>query len=155
MTTVRWTQALPAHPEVLGAPSVFSHVTDGQHAPHGAVAVLLQVLVDQPVEAHAQLRQHRVHVLAVHGLPHVLHLPADVDAHLGAGLAGGKRSRESGDPSRCLVCGLGALLELTVVYWIMTLFSSSGLKSVFFCSVARMYFIWPTIQLIVLRTRRK
>ena len=32
----------------------------------------------------------------------------------------------------------------------MTLFSSSGLKSVFFCSVARMCFIWPTMQFSVL-----
>lgn len=37
----------------------------------------------------------------------------------------------------------------------MTLFSSSGLKSVFFCSVARMYFICPTIQFIVLEKETK
>lgn len=54
-----------------------------------------------------------------------------------------------------LVCSLRVLLQLTVVYWIMTLFSSSGLKSVFFCSVARMCFICPTIQFIVLRKRKK
>lgn len=46
-------------------------------------------------------------------------------------------------------------LWLTVVYWIMTLFSSSGLKSVFFCSVARMCFICPTMQFIVLWKSRK
>lgn len=40
---------------------------------------------------------------------------------------------------------------LTVVYCIMTLFSSSGLKSVFFCSVARMCFIWPIMQFNVLK----
>lgn len=44
--------------------------------------------------------------------------------------------------------------SLAVVYWIMTLFSSSGLKSVFFCSVARTCFICPTMQLIVLRDRK-
>ncbi|TNN56872.1 hypothetical protein EYF80_032862 [Liparis tanakae] len=81
----------PAHPEALGASSVFRHVADGQHAPHGAVAVLLQVLVDEPVETNAQLRQHRVHVFPVHGLPHVLHLPTDVGADLRAGLPGGER----------------------------------------------------------------
>lgn len=40
--------------------------------------------------------------------------------------------------------------SLTVVYWIITLFSSSGLKSVFFCSVAKMCFICPTMQFSVL-----
>lgn len=52
----------------------------------------------------------------------------------------------------CFACDLGdgGLVSLTVVYWIMTLFSSSGLKSVFFCSVARMCFICPTMQFIVL-----
>lgn len=44
--------------------------------------------------------------------------------------------------------------SLTVVYWIMTLFSSSGLKSVFFWSVDRMCFIWPTMQFSVLETDR-
>lgn len=44
---------------------------------------------------------------------------------------------------------------LTVVYWIMTLFSSSGLKSVFFCSVAKMCFICPTMQFIVLCVAEK
>lgn len=56
-------------------------------------------------------------------------------------------------------CGFAALLlfacelcgaYLTVVYWIMTLFSSSGLKSVFFCSVAKICFICPTMQFSVL-----
>lgn len=51
--------------------------------------------MDEPVETDAQLRQHRVHVFAIHGLPHVLHLPADVHADLGAGLVweGGLRIR--------------------------------------------------------------
>lgn len=44
--------------------------------------------MDEPVETDAQLRQHRVHVFAIHGLPHVLHLPADVHAYFGAGLVG-------------------------------------------------------------------
>lgn len=46
-------------------------------------------------------------------------------------------------------------MSLTVVYWIMTLFSSSGLKSVFFCSVAKICFICPTMQFIVLRVAEK
>lgn len=84
------------HPEVLGAPSVLGHVADGQHASHGAVAVLLQVLVDEPVETDTQLRQDCVHVLPVHGLPHVLHLPTDVGTDLGAGLRG--RDADKGAP---------------------------------------------------------
>lgn len=75
-----------SHPEVLGTFAVLGHVADGQHASHGAVAVLLQVLVDEAVETHTQLRQNCVHVLTVHGLPHTLHLPTYVHTHLGAGL---------------------------------------------------------------------
>lgn len=52
----------------------------------------------------------------------------------------------------CFVLHAGTVqaVLLTVVYWIMTLFSSSGLKSVFFCSVAKICFICPTMQFSVL-----
>lgn len=50
----------------------------------------------------------------------------------------------------CELSGSTGLPSLTVVYWIMTLFSSSGLKSVFFCSVVRICFICPTMQFNVL-----
>lgn len=142
--------------------------------------------MDEPVETDAQLRQHCVHVLPVHGLPHVLHLPTDVGTDLGAGLRR-RRGRRGGGQKRVALkqagnsrssaffcfakklCssvrdlkvasadlfsfarGHGAGSLLTVVYWIMTLFSSSGLKSVFFCSVAKICFICPTMQFSVLR----
>lgn len=51
--------------------------------------------MDEPMETNAQLRQHRIHIFPIHGLPHVLHLPTDVGAYLGASLPEGETDRES------------------------------------------------------------
>lgn len=52
--------------------------------------------MDESVETDTQLRQHRVYIFPIHGLPHVLHLPTDVGTHLGAGLPGGGGDMEQG-----------------------------------------------------------
>lgn len=120
--------------------------------------------MDESVETHAQLRQHRVHILPIHGLPHVLHLPTDIGADFGAGLrsgrdggGGGVQGGENVKKRHDVRTGRIDVRFpfLTAVYWIMTLFSSSGLKSVFLCSVAKMCFICPTMQFSVLSGQKR
>lgn len=76
----------PPYPEVFGTAAVLCHVTDGQHASHGRVAELLQVLMDEPVKAYTQFSQHCVHILSIHRPPHTLHLLTHVGTYLRARL---------------------------------------------------------------------
>lgn len=139
--------------EVFGTAAVLCHITDGQHASHRRVAKLLQMLMDEPVKAYTQLSQHSVHIFSIHRPPYTLHLLTHVGTYLRACLGTHRKNTATSCQMQMRTnLEMTNLILLTVVYCsaLIALFSSSGLKSVFFCSVTRMYFIWPIMQFSVL-----
>lgn len=166
---------MPTHTylEVFGTLPIFSDITNGQHATHTAVGILLKMLKNKSMKTNSKFHQNCVHILSIHGVFNLFHLLSYISTDFDTGLQKyfftyyTEMCRSLNDtiiqhPARCvrenvqcsrnksdilLTCWI---VLLTLVHWMRTLFSSSGLKSVFFCSAAKICFICLIIQFKVL-----